>query len=39
MVVMLVVVCDVGGGCGGCGGGSGGVSCGGGRDKSHKTHC
>ena len=39
VVLLVVVVCDVGGGCGGGVGGGGGVSCGGGREKSHKTHC
>ena len=39
VVLVVVVVCDVGGGCDGGVGGSGGVSCGVGREKSHKTHC
>ena len=37
VVMLLVVVCDVGSGCGGGVGGGGGVSCGDGREKSHKT--
>ena len=39
VVLVVAVVCDVGGGCGGGGVGGGGVSCGGGREKNHKTPC
>ena len=38
-VLVVMVVCDVGGCCGvGVGGGSG-ISCGVGRDKGHIIHC